>query len=615
MIGRRGGAFGPLSGNKLGRMKQPTESRLKPPPGALRRLMGYLRAYRAAFIGALVVVLISAGLHMVLPWLIKDVLDSVLVKRDAQALGLVSFALLALFIATSVFGFTESWLLNYVGNGLTRDMRQQLYEHLQKLSLGFFEQHHTGDLVSRLTNDVGQVQSGITGNLIALVRQPFTLIIGLVVLVKLQPTLALIALSVAPVLVLFGRMVSKPIGENTREVQERRSDLNVFIQESLSGVAVVRSFTLEPSATRMFRESNQKLMSALMRNVLLGSGSGAGFGLLSSLPVVLIFGLGGKMVLDGVMSPGSLIAFILYVQSVTGPVTGLAHVYVAFIQAVSAAQRVFDVLDTQPEVLDLPDAKPLTPGEIRGRVGFEHVSFRYATSGDVLHDLNLDIEPGEVLALVGPSGSGKTTLAKLLPRFYDPTEGAIRLDGRDLREIRVRDLRSAIGLVPQETYLFGLSIRENILMGRLDATQEEVEQAARLAFAHDFISELEEGYDSHVGERGVRLSGGQRQRIAIARVLLKDPRILLLDEATSALDTESERLVQQALNNLMRGRTCLVIAHRLSTVRHANRIAVLNHGRIVELGSHEELLSRGGLYSRLYELQFEMWEDEVSASR
>ena len=576
---------------------------VRPSVDELRRLFAYLAPYRLRLGIAVAALVCSAALGLVFPWIMQNLVDTVLSQRDLAQLNRITLFLLGTFLVRSIFMYFQYYALAYIGQRIVTDLRKSTYIQLNRLGLGFFAERRVGELVSRLASDVTQVRAVLTNSVAQVLTQSLTFAGSLVLMLVLNWRLTMFILVLAPLLVLSAWYFGRRLRRLSTQVQDQLAESNALAEEALSGVRVVKAFTREPFETGRYGEQVERTFSTMMRMTALRATFAPllTFMIFAALAAILWFG--GREVLAERLTAGSLVAFLIYGLNIASAMGSFANLYSQVQEALGASRRIFELLDEQPEIADAPGAVDLLPA--RGRITFEGVSFAYASAeAHVLKEINLEIQPGEVLALVGPSGAGKSTLFNLIPRFYDPLAGRVCVDGYDLRQVTVASLRSQIGLVPQETHLFSGSVRENLRYGRLEASDSELEDAARAANAAEFIERLPDGYDTLVGERGVKLSGGQRQRIAIARALLKDPRILILDEATSSLDSESEGLVQEALERLLRGRTTVIIAHRLSTVHMAHRIAVLDQGRLVELGNHAELLAKDGLYARLYHLQF-----------
>jgi len=567
--------------------------------GVALRLLALARPHAGRLALAGLCLLLSSAAFLAVPYVIRLLTDSVFVHHDAAALNEVTLRLLGVVLVTAVFGYGRGYLLSYTGTRIVSDLRVRLYSHLQELSLSFYDERRTGEIMSRVTADTTLVQTVITNNLLSLVQQVFTLVAVVAIILVTDWRLALVALAVAPLLVVMGALVGRRTRALSRQAQEQLAEASTVLEETLSAVRVVKAFGRETyeqgryagAVGRSFRISVAAArLSSLFEAVMTSAGFGA---------VAVVLWFGGHEVLAHRLTPGGLISFLFYLVMLIGPLQSLASLYNEFQQALGGATRIFELLDTRPDVVDAPGADALPPA--RGLLEVRDLSFAYSADGPtVLDRVSLTAAPGQTVALVGPSGAGKTTLVSLLPRFYDPTSGRILVDGHDIAGVTLQSLRAVMAVVPQEPTLFGGTVRENIAYGREGATDAAVERAARVANAHEFITALPHGYDAIVGERGVKLSGGQRQRIAIARAILKDPRVLILDEATSALDNRSEGVVQEALERLMVGRTTIVIAHRLTTVERADKIVVLDAGRVVEEGAHGELLARGGLYQRLY---------------
>ncbi len=567
-----------------------------------RRLFGYLRPHLGPFSIAIVGLLVGSGLALAVPLLIAGLVTQVVAGGDSAGLDRLIAGLVILFLAQSLGGLVQSYFLGVVGERVVAQMRGELFNSLVMLSLDFHGRNRVGELVSRLSSDVTLIRTMLTQTTTSLLSSLIGLIGSVVILFTLSPTLLLIALLLAPALIAVAILFGRPLQRVATQVQDSIAHSTGTAEEALGGIRVVKSYVREEYEEARYAGDLSTVVASGTRLALWRALFGALMGFLGFGAIAVLLWYTGHEVIAGRLSIGTLTGFLLYGVTIGASLATIAGLYGQLREGTGAVQRVFEIIDTKPTVVDAPDAVDLPP--LTGRIELDDVTFSYDGGHPVLRDITLDIPAGEVLALVGPSGSGKTTLVGLIPRLWDVTRGAIRVDGIDIRGATTASLREQIGLVPQEATLFGGTIRENIRYGRLDATEEELEAAARAANAHDFITAMEHGYDTSVGDRGNRLSGGQRQRIAIARAILKDPPILLLDEATSALDNESERLVQEALDRLMQGRTTLIVAHRLSTIRAAHRIAVLDDGWLVELGSHDDLLAKDGLYARLWRLQF-----------
>ena len=563
---------------------------------------------------ATLTLVLSALIGLAFPMVVRYLLDAAFIDRDRAILDRIAVGLVVLFSIQALLNYAQTYLLSAVGERVVAGLREELFGRLLVMPPGFFAERRTGELTSRLTTDIGLLQGVLSHQIAEFSRQILALVGGIVLLTLMQPRLTLTALGVVPLVVGSALFFGRRLRRMTTAVQDKVADATAAAEEAFSQIRTVQSFVQEPAECQRYGERiGESVRAALVRAQI----RGVFFGVLTFstfVGIVIVLWQGGLLVLAGQLTPGELVQFLLYTITIAAAIGALASFFSSYQEAVGAAQRVFEILETDPAITD-PRTPLELPSPTRGSVSFEGVSFRYNRDPALawtVEDIDLTCAPGETVALVGPSGAGKTTLVSLLPRFWDPDRGRVLIDGIDIRSLRLADLRSAMAIVPQDPALFSGTIRENIAYGRPGASLAEVESAARGAHAQEFIERLPDGYETVVGERGIKLSGGQRQRVAIARAILKDPAILILDEATSNLDTESERLIEDALTRLLVGRTTLIIAHLLSTVRRADRLVVMDRGRIVEEGTHGELLERRGLYARLYQRQFRD-EDDVQA--
>jgi ATP-binding cassette, subfamily B, bacterial MsbA len=596
----------------------------------VRRLLTFVRPYSVRFFAAILLMIVVGAGEAVLALLIKPVFDGVLAPHRKTTSQVVLFqwshggrtvylgdflphgihnvwtqVAVALVGVTLIKGLAEyfaTYFINYVGQSVVKDLRNQLYSKIIEQSMAFFARHPTGILMSSVTSDIEKVQTAVSQASADSLRETFTLLGLVCVLFYYDWKLALVSLLLVPFVVFPSSSIGRYIRASSRFSQDKMAELNNILQETFSGIRIVKAFGMELFEVTKFRAATRRLLKVNLRWVRANAVSSPLMEVLGAVTIAGLLLYARNAILHDAQTTGSFLGFLYALIKMYEPVKRLTGINNAFQQAVGASEKVFQYLDVHSEIADKPRAITLPPFD--REIVFENVDFAYEPGLAVLNGIHLRIGKGEVVALVGPSGAGKTTLANLIPRFFDPTGGSVRMDGHDLRDVKVSSLRAQIGMVTQETILFNDTVFNNIAYGQVAEPRRAVEKAARAAFAHDFIMAMPEGYDTWIGERGQRLSGGQRQRIAIARALLKNPPILILDEATSELDTESELLVQRALQNLMEGRTVLVIAHRLSTVRRADRIVVVDQGSISEVGTHEDLINRGGIYQRLHELQF-----------
>jgi ATP-binding cassette, subfamily B, bacterial MsbA len=569
-----------------------------------QRMLSYVRPYAPRLALASVFMVFVSAFQGAIAFLVKPALDDIFIKKDPTRLSIIPLLVLGAYLLKGFFEFAQRYMMNDAGQRVIRDIRDHLYRHMQSLSLSFYTRHQTGTLISRVLNDVGLMQAAVTEAASGLIKDVFASIFLIAVVFYRDWQLALVALVAFPLAVWpiarFGRKLRK----TSRKTQEIAGGLTVHLHETISGAKLVKAFGAEEYETERFMAKNADLFRLTMKVVKVQSMTAPLSQVFAGIGIAAVIYYGGYSVVKGHSTPGNFFSFMTALLMLYEPVKRLSGINNTIQQGIAAAERVFEVIDTLPDVEEAPGARTLET--VRDRIEFDRVSFRYADEGAaILSDICLEVSTGTMVAIVGSSGAGKTTLVDLIPRFYDPEEGVIRIDGNDIRDYTLGSLRSRIGIVSQHTILFNDTIRNNIAYGMRDAAPSRVEEAARLAGAFGFVSKLKDGFDTVIGEQGMKLSGGERQRLAIARALLKDAPILILDEATSALDTESERVVQEALDALMRGRTTFVIAHRLSTVRNADVILVIEGGRIVERGRHDELLTRDSRYRSVYLKQFE----------
>jgi subfamily B ATP-binding cassette protein MsbA len=592
----------------------------------LKRLLHYMRPYWKSLLVTGALLLLHTGLSLLPPLFQRQIVDRVIVAGDLGRLGVLVGGLIGVYALLWGTEVSEQYLRHVLGARFILDLRVRLYGYLQRLSLSFFERTSTGELMSRVANDVEALEQFVTHGVILTTIDLLRLVGATAMLLVLDWRLALIVLALLPGIAVALRRFNRRARPIYRQARDRLGDINARLQDNLAGIRVIQAFGREDAELARFRDVSDHYYRERVRAIRTWSTFFPALSFVAAAGGTLVLGAGAWMVINEQLSLGTLVAFMAYITSFYDPLRRLTEVDNTFQQAIASGERIFELLDELPEIQDAPDAIALD--EIEGDVVFDDVHFRYGdpstgsgqvpstSSGqvssadseqrDVLHDVEFHMSPGEVVALVGPSGAGKTSIASLLCRFYDPIHGRILVDGHDLRRVQIRSLRRHVAVVLQDTFLFNTTVRENLLYGKPDAGEEEMIAAAKAAYAHEFIEQLPQGYDTEIGERGVKLSGGQKQRLALARAILADPRILILDEATSSVDAEAEYLIQQALDEVMKGRTSLVIAHRLSTIRNADKIIALEEGRIREVGDHRELLARGGLYSQLYQRQLEL---------
>lgn len=567
----------------------------------MKVFLQFIKPYKKPFIICQLFMLVAVVVSTAFPLTVKNLLDVSFLEGSMEELFQYMFLLVLVLVIGEIAKYKKRYLEGQIGEELIADMRHIIFNKLQSIPLPYYNKRSSGDIVSTVTNDLNIIQQTIAMGLSFVIEKILTLIIVLVLLIRLDPILTLLCLSIIPIISLIAKVLGDRIQKISKSVQQRLGALTTILNQSLLGMDVIKAFVLEDQATDRYEEQNKEVLRESLKRVKVREKTALIIGLLNIIQLAIIISIGSYRVYQQVLTPGSLIAFILYAEMLIAPIALLSGLYVEVQRALASMHRIMDILKEEDEE-SLGDGK-IRP-DIRGDLEFNHVSFSYDQKRETLKDINIRINKGDTVALVGPSGVGKSTLLKLIPRFYNATKGKILVDGHDINKIQLSYLRNKIAIVPQETYLFGLSVRENISCGNTSATDEEIIRAARLANAHDFIMEMERGYDTIVHEGGSSLSGGQKQRIAIARAFLKQPEIILLDEPTASLDSHSEQKVQDALSKLTIGRTTLIIAHRLATIKDASKVVLLNNGRIEALGTHSELFQGSDLYRDLYKAQF-----------
>jgi ATP-binding cassette, subfamily B, bacterial MsbA len=568
-----------------------------------QKILKYAKPYTKSLVFAFICLTLTSLVNLVLPLIVRNMINAVVVLKDSQVLDGHAWDLLFIILLQAVFAVAHNYVFGFVGHRMTTDFRIEFFSHIQSLSLRFFQEHRVGEILSRMSNDISVIQNALVTIPVALLRQSITLIGAMAIILYLNWKLTGLILLILPPLMIFARVFGKRLRLFSEKLQDQVAQAIVVLEEVASSIKIVKSFTRENYERDRFTNQIETAFEKAVDKLKISSFFGPFILGLTFLVSAVLIWYGGYQVMLGTTTPGELAAFFLYALIVAGPIGTFVRLYTQIQEASGAIRRVYEILDTQPAI-ENPD-NPIFLEKISGRIQFDNVSFGYREKSEILHNISFDVQPGQTVALVGPSGAGKSTVIKLLHRFFDVSQGSVRLDGHNIQELDRKSFLSQIALVPQETLLFGGTVRENILYGKLDASEEELEEAAKKANAHDFIVELENGYETIVGEKGAKLSGGERQRIAIARAILKDPKILVLDEATSSLDNRSEALIQEAVETLMQNRTTFIVAHRLSTIHRADQIIVLEKGRVVEIGQHEDLMSNRNLYYNLYKLKMQ----------
>ncbi len=572
----------------------------------VKRLWGYIRPFKWSMVLAILCMLAASTMNLAGPYLLKTAIDNGMKARNLTVINMIALVYILTHLANWFFSYNQTFIMSKVGQDVIFSLRRELHAHLQKLGFKFYDRLQAGRIMSRVTNDIEALNQLVTSGLVNLVNDVFTLVGIITIMLFMNPRLALVSFATIPLLAFVTNFFTRRMREAYHDVRRKIADVNANLQESISGMKVVQSFSREDQNLQRFDQTNYGNLQANMQAATLHSAFFPLIEVIGALGTALVLWVGGGLVMNEALTVGTVVAFLGYVTRFFQPIRDVSQVLNVVQSAAVSTERIFEFLDEVPEVQDAPGAQPLPA--VTGEVRFEHVSFAYEEGQRILHDISLTVKPGHTVAFVGATGAGKSSIINLLCRFYDPQEGRILIDGHDIRHVTQQSLRSQLGIVLQDTFIFSGTVKENIRYGRLDATDEEIIETAKAVNAHQFIMRLPDGYDTQVHERGSTLSVGQRQLISFARALIADPKILILDEATSSVDAYTELLIQQALDRLLQGRTAFVIAHRLSTIRNADCIYALDQGRIMEAGSHEELLGRDGIYRKLYEMQFKHQE-------